>query len=470
MTKPTKVKRAFLFGLGTGLVLGLAVAAIVPHSHHSSMASVPSVTPSAPTSAESFSPLTPTPTVLPLTRRPTPLLRVATSPSPTPLPLAEASQTLTYSIQPGDSLWAIAARFSTTVQSLAELNQLKTETIFPGQELIIPSSDSSGCTPTPLLPEMSALSSSPPDVSNGGVAWQPSILEGDLVSAYPAALEQDRFTLHYTPGTYPARDPQAIADMVARALAHIERKLAAHLNGHFDVYVAGSLFAPPDQALRGRSFSAARRVFFLYDGTGSPADQQYIITHELTHLFSWNVSGRPSSAMLSEGVAVYTGMTSIAGSHHVPIGVFCKAYYQAGKLPRVSTSLSFEGHIRDLANYYAAGCFVQYLIGAYGPEKFAQVYPTSDFINVYGKHLTALEEEWHAHLGTDDVSVPFEPDALISAVEAVSAAYDRLFSDFTGTATDLAAYLELDAARIALMEGRFSDVATHLAAFEKCMR
>lgn len=389
------------------------------------------------------------PPVTELAPSPTPWLAPTPSPAapPAPSPTVQPPAVITYTVREGDTLSGIAYRFGVTVEALQAANGIVGDLIYPDQVLVIPTGQA-------------AL---PPTAPATG--WQFSILEGDLAAAYPATVETSRFTLHYTPGTYPAQDPQAVADMVARALAHIETTLGAHLEGPFDIYAAGSLFAPPDQALRGRSFSAARRTFFLHDGSGNPADQQYILTHEMTHLFSWNVFGRPSSALLSEGVAVYVGARIIAASDHIQPTVFCAAYRQAGQLPSVSGNLSFEGHIRDLENYYTAGCFVQYLIETYGAERFAQVYPTSDYVGVYGRSLAALEQEWLAHLDANSPPVPFVPADLTSRVASVAAASDALFDGFSGTPAQWAAYPEFDAARIALLEGRFGDVDAHLAAF-----
>ncbi|MFN3762869.1 MAG: hypothetical protein ACK4WK_06690, partial [Anaerolineae bacterium] len=287
---------------------------------------------------------------------------------------------------------------------------------------------------------------------------RPSILEGDLEAAYPAVLSTGRFTLHYTPGTEAAAHAGEVAEMVDRALAHIERTLTVHLDGGFDVYLAGSLFAPPDQALRGRSFSARRQLFVLYDGTGNPADRQYIVTHELTHLVAWNTLGRPSSALLSEGLAVYLGMTHIAGSAHLPPEAFCTAYDQAGQLPRVSTALRFEGHIYDLPNYYAAGCFARYLVETYGVEKWKALYPTGDYSGIYGRSLADLEREWTDHLRAHPYPLSLPPGDLIRATAEVDRAYEGLFARFSGTPEEFARYRRVDAARVALLEGRLGDV------------
>jgi hypothetical protein len=171
--------------------------------------------------------------------------------------------------------------------------------------------------------------------------------------------------------------------------------------------------------------------------------------------------------MLSEGAGTYAGMLMITDSGHIPLEVFCAAYHQSGQLPSVSTELSFQGHIRDLQNYYAAGCFVQYLVETYGPEKFAQLYSSGDYVSVYGQPLDALDAAWTADLEANAPAIPFESDDLVAAVESVGAAYDELFAHFTGAPAQMAAYPELDAARTALLEGRFDDVAARLTAFER---
>ena len=357
---------------------------------------------------------------------------------------------LVHEVKAGDTLSEIAVQYGVTVDAIMVANGLDSVNIRIGQELVIPGTET---TPTP---------------DTGSIRpWEPAILEGDLQTAYPDVYRGDRFTVHYAPDTRPAQEIDVVQGMVAGGLAHIEARLQTTLDGTFDVYVAGELFAAPDTALRGRSFSTMRRYFFLYDGMGNAADQQYISTNTLAHLLAWNVFGKPVSAMLSEGVAVYTGITHIADSNHISIDTFCAAYHQAGALPKVSSNLRFEGHIYDLQNYYAAGCFVQYLVQMYGPVKFGELYATGEYARIYGKSLVALEAAWIASIEFANVTVPFDPEALIEAVDDVGAAYTALFDNFDGTPSEMAAYQALDAARIAMLEGDFDTVDQRLAEFRQ---
>ncbi len=82
--------------------------------------------------------------------------------------------------------------------------------------------------------------------------------------------------------------------------------------------------------------------------------------------------------MLSEGTAVYAGMDFVRGQELLPLRDFCAVYWQAGALPRVSQDLDFLGHIRNLENYYSAGCFVEFLIERYGAPAFGNLYATGE--------------------------------------------------------------------------------------------
>jgi hypothetical protein len=276
--------------------------------------------------------------------------------------------------------------------------------------------------------------------------------------------------MHYQPDTPAARAPNRVAALIESALNHIESKLQVTLEGHFDAYVAGSLFAPDDMALRGRSFSSQRRNFYLYDDTGTPDERRYIITHELTHLVIWNTVGRPSSVMLHEGLAVYTGVEAMEAAGFIPLPHFCAAYHQAGALPRLSGGRAYLGHIRDLDLYFAAGCLVRHLIETYGIEDFKDLFTSGSYQRIYGRALTQLEAEWIETLEPLGDELAFNPDDLVTHVVEVTDAYDRLFANFSGTPSQMTAYRELDQARIAVLQGRFDETREHLDEFERLLR
>jgi len=380
-----------------------------------------------------------------------------------------AVESVQYTVRSGDTLSGIAVRFQTTVSALQAANQLTGDLIQADQVLTIPDGAALlASTPSPSAPELASdqnviTPTTPAAIPLAGQTAKLSILEGDLASAYPALFTTDRFTLHYAPGAIPTDHPQLLADILMRALAHHEQMLHITLPGRFDAYVAGSPFQPPDQSLRGHSYSAQRYFVFLDDGSGNLDDLTYLAAHELTHMFTWLVFGQPTDPMLSEGAAVYVGMDFIAKARHMPITTFCAAYSQAGVLPRVSAHLRYQGHIRDLENYYAGGCFVKHLIENYGAEKFGKLYPSNDYVGIYGKTLKQLDDEWHASVAATPVAVPFEPAELVRLVERLEAAHTNLFDTFTGTAQEMARYRELDPIRMALLEGRLKNIEAYFS-------
>ena len=446
--------------------------------------------------------LTPTPD-----SNPTILPEPTITPEVVLTPTVTLTPTLTYYVvQEGDTLYNIAFIFNTTVETLLTVNNLSSPTIYPGQELLITwdqqvisttalpptefNPDGYTVAATDTLASIAAaynLDTSVLRAANYMVGdailpgqrlnipqpgqdytlppYQFSILEGNLDTAYPFSWDGGNFTLHYSANTFVAVDPQAVGQLVQNALTNDVNVFQAFLPYHFDVYTAGSVFVPPYRALRGRSFSASLRYHFLHDGTGSATDQQYIAAHELTHLYTWNVYGAPVSIMLSEGAATYAGMHMIADSAHLPLDTFCAAYLQADTLPYISSSLSYTGHNIDLENYYAAGCFVGYLIQLYGPTPFGQLYATGNYEGIYGQSLFSLEADWRAYTAT--LAIPSWLDAgyLVAQVDAVTNAYANFFPYFNGSPAQIEAYYHLDQARLALLEARLSDSSTSLQSF-----
>ena len=443
---------------------------------------------------------------LPAQSSATPALTVSATFIPTSSPTAQVAFTPTptiYTVQQGDTLYAIAFKFNVSVEELKAANALTSDMIFIGQALVIPASSE-----TVVVSQSPGTSASDRYIVQNGDAlesiameygisendlrsanfmagdtllegqfiqiplpgqefpprtWRFSTIDGDVKTGYPLSLDTGRLTLHYQPNTFPAQDPEALARLELNALTFLENRLGLTFPYSFDIYVAGTNFEAPNLALRGRGTSVLFRTFFLHDGTGNPDDQLYLATHELTHLVTWHSFGSPSSTMLSEGIAVFLGMEHIAQSEHLPIEIFCAAYLQANSLPSISSSqTTYLGHINDLQNYYAAGCFVKYLVDTYGIDSLKLIYHDGSYVNVYGKDLYALETDWKAHLGTVQIPENINPLDLVGAVNDLENSYASFFSSFTGNPAQMESYRTLDKARIALLEGRFADMRTFL--------
>ena len=419
-----------------------------------------------------------------------------------------------YVVKQGDTLSSIAYAFGISVEALKSANALPSDLIYLDQQLFIPTNPSNPSSQT-AIPAETLVADVPSNLiryqvesgdtiesiaNNKGVnpadlraansmigdallpgqfiavplespvafpPWKFSVIEGNFNQEYPLSFVTDRFTLHYRPGTFPAQDPNVLVQLEQNGLAFIESATGLYLGSNYDVYVSGTNFEPPNRLLRGITYSTYLKTFFLHDGTGNPDDQQYLATHELTHLFMWNTIGSPSSTMISEGTAVYLGMEMIRDSSHMPIEEFCAAYHQAGALPIVSASPTFLGHISDLQNYYAAGCFVKYLVNTYGIDSLKMVYHSGDYVSVYGKSLPSLESDWRNYLTTVPLPEELDPNELVDSVKDMENSYDTFFPNFTGSATQRDAYRVLDKARIALLQGNFSEMRNFLNAFKE---
>lgn len=283
-------------------------------------------------------------------------------------------------------------------------------------------------------------------------AYAFSLLEGDLAQAYPLMRQGDGFTLHYQPDSFSARNLAEIAAFVPQARAHVNAMLGVNFRQPFDVYLAGTFFAPPDQSLRGRAFSKDRRIFLLFDGSGTAAERRYMLAHELTHLIAWNTYGRPKSTMLSEGAAVFAAehfLIDTPADAFLPIDSFCLAYRRAGTLPLISPrQLEFPGHLLGLEVYYASGCFVKYLMRRQGAHIFGALYSTLNYAGLYGKPLAALEQEWLAAMDADPTRLPAATASLPAAYARLAQAYVNFFNHIATGQVDTTAYRSLDRQRV----------------------
>jgi LysM repeat protein len=356
----------------------------------------------------------------------------------------------------GETLTSIAALYSVKVEEVKTLNGLTSDTIFVGQQILIPAGGVRPPTPTAVPPTPEP--------------WQPAIITGELDVAYALTAIKGHFTLHIPPNTRAAAASETakIARLVEEALDHSQAVLQRRLPGRFEVYVADTLFDAPYTPRRGFSLPDEAQLWLLYDGSGSPAERLYFATYALTHLIATQMLDEAASPLLGEGLAVYAGGRALASAsdRYLAPTQFCAAYQAAGRLPQVSRALTFEGHLGHLDQYFAAGCFVGYLIERESWAKFAQVYLNGDYSAVYGRTLNRLELDWIFSLRDAADDLPFDPDELVRIAAEVDDAYRRLWADFEGTPLQFAAYERLDRARLALLQGRLGAAQEHLEVFE----
>jgi LysM repeat protein len=123
---------------------------------------------------------TPTPTGTPATATPTPTGTPPTAtPTPTPTATLEPGQTVIYVVRSGDTLYSIARRFGTTVQAIAQLNNITNPSrIYAGQQLLIPREGSVTPVPTTQPPSTTTYV-----VQRGDTLWSIARRYGTTVQA-----------------------------------------------------------------------------------------------------------------------------------------------------------------------------------------------------------------------------------------------------------------------------------------------
>jgi LysM repeat protein len=425
-----------------------------------------------------------------------------TAVSPTPLATTAITSTtpVTYAVKQGDTLIGIAQGLNVGVDGLVALNQISGETIFPEEVLLVPPT----ITPRPIggpfphivaqgetlisiaalydvtVDQIKAFNGLTSDIivvgqqlqiPAGGVrpptptptpqAWAPTVITGDLASAYSLMTVEGPFSLHFAPDTRAPvlNEISAVARVVATALDQSQQALQRRFSDRFAVYVSDNLFELPYTARRAFNLPDTDRLYLLYDGTGTMAERAYYTTHALTPFIAGHTLGEAATPLLQEGFAVYTASRALAdqrvpGRAYLEPEQICAAYQRMGELDAVSQPLQLDGHLGYLDQHLAAGCFVGYLIETEGLAAFSDVYLSGDYLSEYGRSLEQIELEWTTNLSDAAQDLPFNPEDLVQVAGEVNEAYQRLWSDFQGTPAQFAIYAQLDRARMALLQGR----------------
>ena len=150
-----------------------------------------------------------------------------------------------YVVGRGDTLYSIARRHGTTVQVLMEANGLRSETIYPGQRLMIPSSPRTRASPTPA-PSPAPVTTQPvpaPAPAQGPQAVLPPLVVGTEVAA-PAPMRV-------------RRGPRSYHTMLALVAAETPLRILSEDQGWYEVqlpdgevgWVRGEDFRLPDHPL-----------------------------------------------------------------------------------------------------------------------------------------------------------------------------------------------------------------------------
>lgn len=390
---------------------------------------------------------------------------------PTVTAIPTTLNTLNHTVQAGETLLTIAELYNVPTDVIVAANSIiNPDFILAGQILRVPVSAPIAQASQPA-PQATAVSTVIFPIIQP--TWPPSLIGDGVAANYPLTrlTASGQITIHYQPGTYADLQIETLSSAIDATWTYIQAQLGKPFPAAIDVYLAGTLFAI-NPALQGLTQSGQYRSFILVNGAFHPGEEQYIITHELTHIAATHLLGVASSAMLHEGLAVnlpQVYLTQQAG--YLPHTEICAAtlgtpeFKTATQMHDFSySSTGFGGHIRNFFHYNLSGCFVAYLLQTYGLEKFDMVYESGDYVRVYGNSLAELDQEWQSWLTSVPVSV--NSQQLINTVNNVALAYQTyLAASSGGVHANWNAYLHLNRARLVANRGQFVQAEVELGLF-----
>ncbi|MEZ4846924.1 MAG: hypothetical protein R2877_08355 [Bdellovibrionota bacterium] len=131
-----------------------------------------------------------------------------------------------------------------------------------------------------------------------------------------------------------------------------------------------------------------------------------ILIHELSHVVAAPM-GIPF-LKISPRISLLEGLATAMQPSHLDMSIheWAKSMLDLGKLPDIESSLNAFSFWKEnpVRVYFAAGSFTQWLIDAYGIDRFKKVYLGKSFEKSYEKPLQDLIGEWKTFL--TKISVP----------------------------------------------------------------
>lgn len=247
--------------------------------------------------------------------------------------------------------------------------------------------------------------------------WRPEPLltQPDQPSQHPnpppvaaivgVALPIEEFDLRVAEGLYD--DQRApLADELRRALAYVVARFGSSPAARFQAVV----LRDDSCGLHGIAYTDVRSVQVYTCPRLGRERVVAIMAHEYVHQLAQDRYGAAhlnADLILSEGVATWAAGEYWLGGQP-DFRAYVRGQRAAGLFYPLATSYRGLGVAAMNALYYQWASFVDFLIDAYGREKFDQLYVSghgapgsADYAGVYGKGLDELEREWAAWLDAE---------------------------------------------------------------------
>ena len=202
------------------------------------------------------------------------------------------------------------------------------------------------------------------------------------------------FTYYAESGTFPDQHIDIIKSGAEQGRRAIFSFLGATQTGNNAIFVVHSrerMKALIGLDVQGFAIAEKKVLFLLYSEVYKPA-----ISHELCHLYAFQILGPPKDAWINEGLAVYYDGTWSGYS----IDLLAKHLKDNRKLFKLTALFKNLYDKNAMIAYPQIGSFTRYLAETYGMNRLKQFWTggMKEASTIFGKKPAALEKEWLASL------------------------------------------------------------------------
>ena len=196
-------------------------------------------------------------------------------------------------------------------------------------------------------------------------------MESTYFKAMWETLKSPNYVFHFHPDSPAARDIDGIIELQESCFDYICRALCARMDKAINYYLCDTpgevgAFYGDDEPTNGFN-RMPDEIYAVYNDR-----VKCVGFHEDAHLISYNTIGRPKSALLREGLAMYFDRVL----WRLPIQAWAQVILELGLYPGLVTLTNNEAFFdeRFVISYSIAGVFTDYFIYIFGIDTFRSFY------------------------------------------------------------------------------------------------